>query len=70
MSYDEMDSSAMTRTAKFCAYTHARPDGSVFYVGKGLRRRAMCGVSFTTRSAKAFACGKRCSQILYRAQCK
>lgn len=25
---------------QFCAYTHSRPDGSVFYVGKGDERRA------------------------------
>ena len=36
----EVDAEAFVARAKFCAYTHARPDGSVFYVGKGLRRRA------------------------------
>lgn len=27
-------------SAKFCVYIHMRPDGSPFYIGKGLRRRA------------------------------
>ncbi|XYD08818.1 hypothetical protein R1A27_28420 [Methylobacterium sp. NMS12] len=31
----------MTAPSQFYAYTHARPDGSVFYVGKGTRRRAL-----------------------------
>ncbi|MBA9063123.1 putative Zn-ribbon and HTH transcriptional regulator [Methylobacterium fujisawaense] len=30
----------MSVPAQFFVYTHARPDGSVFYVGKGTRRRA------------------------------
>ena len=25
---------------RFCVYTHSRPDGSVFYVGKGVEKRA------------------------------
>lgn len=30
----------MSAPEQFYVYTHARPDGSVFYVGKGTRRRA------------------------------
>lgn len=37
---DEIDFDLFTRTAKFCVYLHKRPDGSIFYVGKGLRSRA------------------------------
>lgn len=37
---DEIDQVAFVATAKWCVYLHSRPDGSVFYVGKGLRRRA------------------------------
>ena len=37
---DEIDHERFAATAKFCAYLHVRPDGRVFYVGKGLRRRA------------------------------
>lgn len=38
--YAEIDAELFGRTAKFCVYLHKRPDGSVFYVGKGLRSRA------------------------------
>lgn len=30
----------MAQSKSFYAYTHSRPDGSVFYVGKGQGRRA------------------------------
>lgn len=36
----EVDNEKFLATAKFCVYLHSRPDGSVFYVGKGLRHRA------------------------------
>jgi len=37
---DEIDQVAFAATSKWCVYLHSRPDGSVFYVGKGLRHRA------------------------------
>ncbi len=36
----EVDQALFIKTAKFCVYLHSRPDGSVFYVGKGKRSRA------------------------------
>lgn len=36
----EVDEDLFGSTAKFCVYLHKRPDGSVFYIGKGLVRRA------------------------------
>lgn len=36
----EVDAGRFTESAKFCVYLHQRPDGSTFYVGKGLVRRA------------------------------
>jgi len=37
---DEIGQVAFVATAKWCVYLHSRPDGSVFYVGKGRRHRA------------------------------
>lgn len=36
----EICQSTFEATAKFCVYIHMRPDGSPFYIGKGLRHRA------------------------------
>ena len=40
MSCCEVDSAKLSHGYKFCVYLHKRPDGSVFYVGKGIPRRA------------------------------
>lgn len=38
----EIDLDLFEKTSKFVVYTHLRPDGSPFYVGKGVRSRAFC----------------------------
>lgn len=36
----EICAESFLATAQFCVYIHSRPDGSPFYIGKGVRRRA------------------------------
>lgn len=36
----EVDENLFREKAEWCVYLHSRPDGEVFYVGKGRRRRA------------------------------
>jgi hypothetical protein len=42
MSVCEVDHNKLAAGFRFCVYLHKRPDGSVFYVGKGARSRATC----------------------------
>lgn len=42
MSPSEIDADKLAASFNFCVYTHARPDGRVFYVGKGVPERAYC----------------------------
>lgn len=36
----DVDMAVLSASFRFCVYMHKRPDGSVFYIGKGLKQRA------------------------------
>jgi hypothetical protein len=42
MNPSEVDHGKLSAGFCFCVYLHKRPDGSLFYVGKGLKSRATC----------------------------